>query len=322
MRAAANTRSRMRTELWASLALLAAIAMVPALVTNDYWRGVLIVSMYFAMLAVGWNLLAGYTGQFSLAPATFGMIGGYTTGLLAFHFDGTALSGIPAAIVFSGAIGFILARVVMRLRGPYLALTTLSFAEIMRLVIGNSIDITRGDLGLSVPSLFESRLVYYYAMLGVLTATQIGVYVLLRSSAGLYLRAIRDDEVAAAGRGVNTVRWKTYAFALSAAISGLAGALYGHFAQLVSPELGLISQTGLIISMVVIGGLGTLVGPIGGAFLVYVSSEFLREFGGYQLIVFALLLILFARFFQQGLWGLLRAGYDKLARRPATMPAE
>jgi branched-chain amino acid transport system permease protein len=322
MFAAADTRSRMRTELWASLVLLAAIAMLPAFITNDYWRGVLIVSMYFAMLAVGWNLLAGYTGQFSLAPATFGMIGGYTTGLLAYHFDGTALFGIPAAIIVSGAVGFVLARFVMRLRGPYLALTTLSFAEIMRLVIGNSIDITRGDLGLNVPSLLESRLVYYYAMLAVLTVAQLGIYVLLRSSAGLYLRAIRDDEVAAAGRGVNTVRWKTYAFALSAAISGLAGALYGHFAQLVSPELGLISQSGLIISMVVIGGLGTLVGPIGGAFLVYVSSEFLRETGGYQLIVFALLLILFARFFREGLWGLLRGGYEKLASHPAATPAE
>jgi branched-chain amino acid transport system permease protein len=322
MRPVADTRSRMRTELWASLTLLAGVAVLPAVVTNDYWRGVLIVTMYFAMLAVGWNLLAGYTGQFSLAPATFGMIGGYTTGLLAYHFDATALSGIPAAVVVSGAVGFVLARIVMRLRGPYLALTTLAFAEIMRLVIGNAIDITRGDLGLNVPSLFANRLAFYYLMLAVLTITLLGIYVLLRGSAGLYLRAIRDDEIAAAGRGVDTVRWKTYAFALSAAISGLAGALYGHFAQLVSPELGLISQTGLVISMVVIGGLGTLVGPIGGAFLVYVSSEFLREIGGYQLIVFALLLIVFARFFREGLWGLLRIAYAKLTVGSAAAPAE
>jgi branched-chain amino acid transport system permease protein len=318
----ADTRSRMRLELWASLAILGAVALLPALVTNEYWRGVIIVSMYFAMLAIGWNLLAGYTGQFSLAPATFGMIGAYATGLLAYHFGGTAIVGIPAAILVTGAIGFLLARIVMRLRGPYLALTTLSFAEIVRLVVSNTIDITRGDLGLNVPGLFDSRLAYYYAMLALLAAIQLGLYLLLRSPAGLYLRAIRDDEVAAAGRGVKIVRWKTYAFALSAAISGLAGALYGHFAQLVSPELGLISQTGIIISMAVIGGLGTLVGPIGGAFLIYVASEFLRDFGGYQLIVFALLVILFARFFREGLWGLLRAGYERLAARPAATPAE
>jgi branched-chain amino acid transport system permease protein len=142
---------------------------------------------------------------------------------------------------------------------------------------------------------------------------------LLRSRAGLYLRAIRDDEIAAASRGVKIVWWKTYAFTLSAALSGLAGALYAHFAQFVSPELGLISQTGIIISMVVIGGLGTLVGPIGAAFLVYVASEFLRDFGGYQLIVFALLVIIFGRFFREGLWGLLLLALGGKRSQPAVM---
>jgi branched-chain amino acid transport system permease protein len=322
MREAADTGSRMRAELWASLAILAVIALLPAAVSNEYWRGVIIVSMCFALLAVGWNLLAGYTGQFSLAPATFGMIGAYATGLLAYHFGGTALIGIPTAIIIAGAVGFVLARIVMRLRGPYLALTTLSFAEILRLVVSNSIEITRGDLGLNLPALFASRLSDYYAILALLVLIQLGLYFLLRSPAGLYLRAIRDDEVAAAGRGVKIIRWKTYAFALSAAISGLAGALYGHFAQFVSPELGLISQTGIIISMVVIGGLGTLVGPIGGAFLIYIASEFLRDFGGYQLIVFALLVILVARFFRAGLWGLLRTGFERFTARPSAAPAE
>jgi len=301
----------MRTDFLASLALLAIVAFLPAVMTSDYWRGVIVVSMYFALLAISWNLLAGYTGQFSLAPATFAMIGGYTTGLLAYHFGATAVLGIPAAIVVAGVIGLLLAAIVMRLRGPYLALTTLSFAEIIRVVIANSIDFTRGDLGLNVPSLFERRLTSYYVMLAVVAGIQAGVYWLLRGPGGLYLRAIRDDEVAAAGRGVDTVRWKTYAFALSAAIGGLAGALYAHFAQFVSPELGLLSQAGLVISMVVIGGLGSLGGPIVGALLVYVTSELLREVGGYQLIVFAILVILFARFFRDGLWGLLRSGYER-----------
>jgi branched-chain amino acid transport system permease protein len=315
--------ARRQVELIASIAILLAVALLPVVVGNEYWRGVLIVSMVFAMLAAAWNLLAGYTGQFSLAPATFGMIGGYTTGLLAYDFGTPAYLGIPAAIVVAGLIGLLLGRIVLRLRGPYLALTTLSFAEIVRLVISNSIDITRGDLGLNVPGLFQSRLAYYYLILGVLAAVQIGLYLLLQAPAGLYLRAIRDDEIAAASRGVKIVWWKTYAFALSAGISGLAGALYAHFAQLISPELGLISQTGLIISMAVIGGLGTLVGPLLGAFLVYYASEFLRDFGNYQLIVFALLVIVFARFFREGLWGLLRQPFLR-QRAPvaAAKPAE
>jgi branched-chain amino acid transport system permease protein len=311
MRSIVDTRARMRADFLGSLALLVIVAFLPAVMTSDYWRGVIVVSMYFALLAISWNLLAGYAGQFSLAPTTFAMIGGYTTGLLAYHFGATAALGIAAAIVVAGVIGLLLAGIVMRLRGPYLALTTLSFAEIIRVVIANSIGITRGDLGLNVPGLFARRLTYYYVMLAVVTAIQTGIYWLLRGPGGLYLRAIRDDEVAASGRGVGTVRWKMYAFVLSAAIGGLAGALYGHFAQFVSPELGLVSQAGLVISMVVIGGLGSLGGPIAGALLVYVTSELLREAGGYQLIVFALVVIVFARFFRDGLWGLLRSGFER-----------
>lgn len=310
-------RARMHNEFVVSLVALAVVAALPFFIGNEYWRGVLIVSMYFALLAAAWNLLAGYTGQFSLAPATFGMIGAYTTGLLSYHFGTSPLIGIPAAVLVAALIGFALGRIVLRLSGPYLALTTLSFAEIFRLVISNSIEITRGDLGLNLPGLFDSRLAWYYFMLAVLTAVQVGLFLLLRKPAGLYLRAIRDDEIAAASRGVKVVVWKTNAFTISAAISGLAGALYGHFAQLVSPELGLIGQTGIIISMAVIGGLGTLVGPIVGAFLVYIASEFLRDVGGYQLIVFALLVIIFGRFFREGLWGIVYRAVERVVRRTA-----
>ena len=123
---------------------------------------------------------------------------------------------IVAAIVVSGLIGLLLGRAVMRLVGPYLALTTLSFAEIMRLVIANSIDITRGDLGLNVAGLMDSRVGWYYLFLGALVVLLILFYMLLRSKAGLFLQAIRDDEVAARRAGVNVVFWKTAAFAISA----------------------------------------------------------------------------------------------------------
>ena len=317
-----DSSARNRREFIASLAILAFVALLPLVMGNEYWRGVVIVSMYFAMLAAAWNLLAGYTGQFSLAPATFAMIGAYSTGLLSYYYNVPPLIGIFAAIVVAGLIGLLLGRIVLRLTGAYLALTTLSFAEIMRLVISNSIDITRGDLGLNVPGLFDDRLTYYYFMLAILTLTQVGLFFLLRTPAGLYLRAIRDDQIAAASRGVKVVLWKTNAFAISAAVSGLAGALYGHFAGLISPELGLIGQTGIIISMAVIGGLGTLAGPLIGAFLVYVASEYLRDFGGLQLIIFALLVIIFGRFFREGLWGLfsryvLRTGIHRPALKDA-----
>src|SRR3954470_2621903 len=287
-------------------ALLGLVALLPLVVRDPYWLGVLILSMYFALISSGWNLLAGYTGQFSLAPATFAMVGAYTTGLLC-HYAGTApWLGMIAAIGASSIIGVVLALVVMRLSGAYLALTTLSFAEIARLVIANSYDFTRGDLGLAVPGIFESRVGWFYVLLGALAAVVIGLMLLLRSPMGLYLQAIRDDEVAAASRGVDVVYWKTVSFTLSSAIAGLAGGLYAHFAELISPEIGLLAQTGLVICMVVIGGMGTILGPIAGAFLVYLLSEVLREVGGVQLIVFAVVVIVFARFFREGLVGLAR----------------
>jgi branched-chain amino acid transport system permease protein len=301
-----RSHQRLRQELTGSFALLALVALVPVVVRNDYWLGVLIVSMYFALLSVGWNLLAGYTGQFSLAPATFAMLGAYGTGLLAYHWQVSPWLGIPAGIVVAALIGMALGRVVMRLRGPYLALTTLSFAEIMRIVIGNSYEFTRGDLGLSVPGLTDVRLVWYYVFLATVVAVQLGLYALLKSRAGLYMQAIRYDEIGASSRGVGTVFWKTAAITVSTAISGLAGVMYAHFSQLVSPELGLILQSGLVICMVFIGGIGSLIGPLIGAFLVYLSSEALREVGGIQLIVFSILVILVARFFREGLWGLVR----------------
>src|SRR5690606_39544298 len=155
-------RSKLSQEMRLSLVVIVLLALAPAVVTSPYWLGVLIVSMYFAMLSTGWNLLAGYTGQFTVAPAAFAMLGGYTTGLLAWHWNVPLAIGVPLSFVIPGIIGLALGRIVLRLSGPYLALTTLSFAEIVRLLIYNSIDFTRGDQGLNVPGLVESRTAYYY----------------------------------------------------------------------------------------------------------------------------------------------------------------
>lgn len=312
MKAAASMRP-FDSDLGVSIAIMILLALLPLLVTSDYWLGVIIVTLYFAMQATGWNLLAGYTGQFSLAPAAFAMLGAYSTALPAFHWHAPLWIGLPLAVIIPAVVGVILGWLVMRLSGPYLALTTLAFGEILRLVIGNSIGFTRGDLGLNVPGLMQSRLGNYYLFLAVLLIIVVALHWLLRTRIGLFLRAIRDDEIGAASRGIDVVKWKTVAFALSCAVCGFAGGLYGTFSRLVSPDLGLILQTGLVISMAVIGGMGTLAGPIIGALLVYVSSEWLRSVGNVQMIVFAALVIIFARFFRDGLWGLGRRIWMKRA---------
>jgi branched-chain amino acid transport system permease protein len=304
-------RRRLATDFRAALVVVALLALAPLVVTSPYTLGILVVSMYFALLALGWNLLAGFTGQFSLAPAAFAMLGAYGPGLLDYHWKIPLAWGIPAGVAATAILGWLLGRVVLRLRGPYLALTTLSFAEIARVVIGNSYGFTRGDQGLNVPTLMESRVGYYYVFLVTLLLVLVLLFALMRAAPGRFWLAIRDDETGAESRGINVVRYKTLAFALSCAICGLAGALYGTFSQLVSPELGLLLQTGLVIAMVVIGGIATLTGPLLGALIVYLASEWMREFGNVQMIVFAALVIVFARFFRAGLWGLAMKGRSR-----------
>lgn len=295
---------RLRFDMGAALAICAALALVPLFVSGPYALGIILVSIYFAIIALGWNLLAGYTGQFSLAPAAFAMIGGYTTALLGHYLHVPLALGIPAAIVSAALFGWVLGKLVLNLSGPYLSLTTLAFAEIARVVIGNSHEFTRGDQGMHVATLTQSRIGYYYIFLGTLVAVLVLLYGLLRGRLGRFMMAVRDDPVGASSRGIDVVRIKTIAFCISCALCGLAGSLYGTFSQLVSPELGLLQQTGLVLSMVVIGGMSSLTGALLGAVLVYLSSEWLRGFGDVQIIVFALLVILFARYLPGGLWGL------------------
>jgi branched-chain amino acid transport system permease protein len=285
---------------------------VPLLDLTPYTLGILIIGFYFALIALAWNLLAGFTGQFSMAPAAFAMIGGYITALLHFHLGLSLWWGIPAAVVGSAVLGFFLGATVLHLKGPYLSLTTLAFAEIARVFIGNSHEFTRGDQGLNLPTLMDDRLAYYYFFLMLVAIVGGLIFLLMRSKYGGYLLAIRDDAEAAESRGIPVVRFKLLAFTISSAICGFAGCMYGTFSQLVSPEMGLIQQTGLVISMVVIGGIGSLTGPVFGALLIYLSSEWLREIGNIQMIVFALLVIIFARFFRTGLWGIFLSWYARL----------
>lgn len=295
---------RLRFDMRAALVACAVLALVPLVVTSPYVLGILIVSIYFGIVALAWNLLAGYTGQFSLAPAAFAMLGAYTTALLDFYLKVPLALGIPAAVLSTVLLGAILGKLVLNLSGPYLSLTTLAFAEIARVVVGNSYEFTRGDQGMHVATLTYSRLGYYYIFLGVLLAVLLGLYWLLKGRTGRFMTAVRDDPVGAGSRGIRVVHIKMIAFCTSCGLCGLAGSLYGTFSQLVSPELGLLQQTGLVLSMVVIGGMSSLTGSLLGAVLVYLGSEWLRAFGNIQIIVFALLVMLFARYLPGGLWGL------------------
>ena len=296
-------RNRLKFDFWSLLIVLLLMCFLPLLDLSDYTLGILIVAMYLAIVAMSWNLLAGYCGQFSMAPAAFAMIGGYIVGLSDFHAQLSLWLSVPLAIVGTAILGSLLGLTVTRLKGPYLSLTTLSFAEISRVIISNSHEYTRGDQGLNVPSMMNDRLSYYYFFIVLVLLTGVFIYWLMRSKLGGFLLAIRDDQEGAESKGIDIVFYKLVAFTISCSLCGFAGAMYGSFSQLVSPEMGLLQQTGLVISMVVIGGIGSLTGPVIGAILVYLGSEWLREIGNIQMIVFAFVVIIFARFFRTGIWG-------------------
>ncbi|MEE8290586.1 MAG: branched-chain amino acid ABC transporter permease [Candidatus Tectomicrobia bacterium] len=302
------------------------LALAVPLFFQTYWLRVCATALYFVILASSWNLLLGYTGQLSFAHAAFAGIGAYTSGLL-FRYTGlpptigVLLGGIMAAL-----LGYFLGMMCLRVRGPYLALMTLGFSEILRLVAQVEYKITRGSLGLQVPYLYGgdggSHTWGYYTLLGLTLVTLFVLYKLVYSEAGLYLTAIREDEDAAAVLGVDVVRWKIKAFVISSLFAGLAGGMYAHlFVRVVAPQMLLLSEMGLILAMTIVGGLGTMVGPVVGAIVLVFLQEQVREISPQaHLLLFALMVIVVMKFFRQGLYGLIASALTKRGWLSASTP--
>ncbi|MCZ6872709.1 MAG: branched-chain amino acid ABC transporter permease [bacterium] len=293
----------------AVLALL--ISLTIPLIFQTYWLRVWATALYFIILTSSWNLLLGYTGQLSFAHAAFAGIGAYTAGLL-FKYTGlTPILGVLIGGLVAALLGYLLGIMCLRVSGPYLALMTLGFSEILRLVAQIEYKVTRGSLGLQVPYLFggdgATHTAGYYTLLGLTLITLLVLYKLVHSEVGLYLKAIREDEGAAAVMGVDVVRWKVNAFVISSLFAGLAGGIYAHlFVRVVAPQMLLLSEMGLILTMTIVGGLGTLTGPILGALILVFLQEQVREISPQaHLLLFAILVIVVMKFFRQGIYGLI-----------------
>jgi branched-chain amino acid transport system permease protein len=287
----------------AFVALLA--AMLAPLVLQTYWLHVIIIAYFYALLAASWALLAGYAGQFSFGHMAFMAVGGYTTGLLGKYINTPPLLGIALGTIVAGITGLAIGGLVLRFKASYLALFTIAFSEILRMLIKGESQITRGDQGLSVAPLFGediiSRVPYYYTMLAVLLICLVLMYWMANSRIGLFLRAIREDEEAAAARGVNVVRYKVLTFVVTSMIAGLAGGFFAHYITILTPNIMIIPQMGLVIAMAIIGGLESLVAAVFGGIIIQVSLELLREFGAWRLVIFGILLILTLRFARNGI---------------------
>jgi branched-chain amino acid transport system permease protein len=221
-------------------------------------------------------------------------------------------------VLIAVLMGALIGMLVLRLSGPYLALFTLAFSEIFRLILIAEDGITRGSLGLPTASLFPggSDLPYYYFGLALVVAAMVGMSGLLATRIGLFLRAIREDEGAAQASGVDTTRFKVLVFVVSSGVAALAGAYYGHFIGILTPNMTILPEMGLVIAMAVIGGIESLTGAVIGAVGVSLLSEMLRGYGEWRFVLLGLALILVQRFAHNGLYPLLETLAARAARRP------
>jgi branched-chain amino acid transport system permease protein len=320
---------------WLVAGLAGLLLVFPVVVVGPYPRDVMIRIFLTSLLAQAWNLLGGYCGQVSLGNAVFFGIGAYTSSLLVIGpglspWPGM-LAGVGLAVVVSQAIGF----PCFRLRGHYFAIATIAIGEIVQTVAINW-NAIGGARGLSLPirpetlwqfQFHRAKWPYYYIVLGLL-ALILGVTMLVeRSRLGYYFRAIRDDPEAAASLGIPLTRYKLVAIALSAAFTAAAGTFYAQYVLFIDPESVFpVSLSILVCLVAVLGGVGTVWGPLLGAAVLIPLSELTRiHLGGsgkaVDLMVYGGLIVLVSIFQPAGLAGLRRRGARRRGGAPPLAPA-
>ncbi len=289
---------------------------LPHLGLKAYYMHMAIIILVYVLLGSSLNLITGYAGQLSLAHAAFFGIGAYTSALLPLRVGWSAWAAMPVAGLLAGIAGVFLGIPTLRLKGPYLVIATLSFGEIVRQTEVNWISLTRGPMGLTgIPGLdpirvpgvgmlaFSDKASYYYLLLVVVTGLCYLMRNLAQSRTGRAWMAIREDQVAAEVGGINLAFYKVLAFALGATVAGIAGSLYVHYVGFVSPDSFTISESIHILTMVAVGGMGTVAGPVVGAAVITYLLESLRALSEYRLILYGILLFLVSVAFPGGIVG-------------------
>lgn len=293
------------------VALVGGLFLVLPLMVGEYWVYTLTIGLYYAILAASWSLLVGYVGRISFAQAAMAGLGGYASALSVQHLGLPIVAGLALGVLVAGALGFVIGRLTLRLHGAYLGLTTIAFGEILRITATAEHQLTEGSRGLPTAALIEGGTTaqYYYLFLAITTACLALMWWLLSSRVGLFFQAIREDEDGAASLGVNVTMWKAVAFAISTAFAGLAGGLYAHFVQLITPSMMSLQEMGLILAMAVIGGFHNVIFAALGGVGLQVMLEALREVGEWRLVAFGLLTIAILRFMPNGIFGAIAAGF-------------
>ena len=297
--------------------IVAAAAVAPFL--DDYYLRVLIGIFLYAFMTLGVNVILGLAGQLNLSTSGFMAIGAYASALLTTRLGLNAWSGILAGIVLSTMLGALVSFATFRVRGYYLALVTLAFAEIVQVIISYWIDLTRGMMGIrGIPPIslgpltFDNPLRFYWLSLAVLAAGLILYRLIAYSMIGRSLVALRDDETAARSTGINCTRLKVFAFVVSAIYASVGGSLLAHYYTAITPELASVHETVVVLTIAVVGGLGSAAGAVGGSAIVNLLPEVFRSFGDYRLLGYGVILLAVILFQPQGFFSITR----RLARSP------
>jgi branched-chain amino acid transport system permease protein len=294
---------------------LAVIA--PAFISNEFVIHVMIMSIFYAVLASSLNLIVGFVGELSLGHAAFLGIGAYTSAILSTQYGVPPLVCLLAAGLLAALAGFVVGAITLQLEGHFFVLITLAFAESMRIVVANWLEFTRGPLGFSnipVPRLrlpwitfdFSSRSQFYYLALIILILTILAVTIFVQSTFCVGAVAVRENRRLAKAVGIDPFVHALITFVVGAFFAGLAGSFYAHYISFVGPEVFGFSFTVTMLMMVVLGGRGTVLGPLLGAAAVGASLEYLRFINEIRLSVFGLLLILSTVFLPNGIAGIFR----------------
>jgi len=314
---------------WLAYALTIAVIIVLPLIFNDtYWRTNLTVCAINVLLAIGLDFILGYAGQLNLGHSAFYGLGAYVSTLLIVKLGIPFWAAFVAGVAFAGIAGTFLSLFAVRLRGHYLAIASLGFAVIVHQILLNWISLTQGPLGIygiaPPPSIviggvviadFRNLAAFFYLVAGFAFLSYILLSQLVRSPIGETLTAIREDEVSAASLGINGAAWKVFAFGVGSAVAGAAGCFYASFVGTLVPDAFFVSEAFNILAMVIVGGMGTLIGPVFGAILLTVLPEVLRGFGDLRLVVYGAALTFVVLFMPGGLAQAARAVAEKIGLR-------
>ena len=275
---------------------------------NSYFLNIVIVAGIYIILALGLNLTTGFTGQVSLGHAAFYAIGAYTAAILSTKLGWSIWLTLPFSAATAWAVGAVLGLPSLRVKEDFLAVVTMGLGLIIQSLALN-LKITGGPMGIgNIAPLkvfgqavgMPGFLMFEIILVVLLTFV---LYRIVNSRVGRALIAIREDETVANTLGINTTRYKVLAFAIGAMYAGIAGALFAHYFTYVSPDSFGFMESAIILSMVVLGGLGSIPGSILGAIILSVMPELLRGFEDYRLLIYGLLLVIMMRYMPQGLFG-------------------